>query len=100
METVIVFITVKQERIQDFVRCTKENVRNSIKEKGILNFEFFQNTAEPIKFILIEQYKDKEASALHKETRHYRIWRDEVVDMMAEPRQGIWFKKINADEID
>lgn len=95
METVIVYISVKQEKIPEFIKCTQDNVQNSQKEPGIINFEFFQNANEPTKFILIEQYKNKEASAQHKETRHYRVWRDEVVEMMAEPRQGIWFKKID-----
>lgn len=95
METVIVYISVKPDRIDEFIKSTLENVKHSQEEPGIINFNFLQNEDEPTKFILIEQYKDKNASVMHKETRHYRLWRDEVVDMMAEPRQGVWYKSIN-----
>jgi autoinducer 2-degrading protein len=98
METVIVFISVKPEKVDDFIKCTVENVKNSKKEPGVINFEFMQNTGESSKFILMEEYKDKQASIQHKETRHYRLWRDEVVEMMAVPRQGIWYKKISVIE--
>ncbi len=97
METVLVHIAVKEDRVDDFIKCTNENVKNSIMESGILRFELLQNAAETTKFILLEVYKNKEATVLHKETRHYRIWRDEVVDMMAEPRQGVWYKNLSTE---
>ena len=36
----------------------------------------------------------EEAAAAHKETNHYKVWRDTVADWMAKPRQGIKYKGI------
>jgi quinol monooxygenase YgiN len=42
----------------------------------------------------VEVYKTTEASAAHKETPHYKRWRDKVMNMMAEPRKGIKYANI------
>jgi quinol monooxygenase YgiN len=36
--------------------------------------------------VLVEIYRSADAPAAHKETDHYKRWRDTVADMMAEPR--------------
>ena len=41
--------------------------------------------------MLVEVYRDAEASAAHKETPHYATWRDTVADMMARPRESTKF---------
>ena len=35
-----------------------------------------------------EIYKSIEDSAFHKETAHYKKWRDTVAEMMVEPRKS------------
>jgi autoinducer 2-degrading protein len=50
---------------------------------------------DPCKFVLVEVYKDANASPVaHKETEHYKVWRDTVADMMAVPRTAIKYKNI------
>jgi quinol monooxygenase YgiN len=49
---------------------------------------------DPTRFVLIEMYQTAEASAAHKETAHYKLWRDAVMKMMAEPRQGIRYVSV------
>jgi autoinducer 2-degrading protein len=44
--------------------------------------------------VLVEAYRSVEASAAHKETAHYKTWRDTVADMMAEPRTGVKFSEV------
>ncbi|MFA6471138.1 MAG: antibiotic biosynthesis monooxygenase [Candidatus Latescibacterota bacterium] len=84
-----VTIYVKSEFVDDFIRATTDNHRNSIKEPGILRFDFLQCTDDPTRFLLYEMYKNAEAVASHKETPHYLRWRDTVADWMAKPREGI-----------
>ena len=45
-----------------------------------------QQIDDPTRFVLVEVYRSVEATAAHKETRHYQVWRDAVADMMATPR--------------
>lgn len=82
-------IYVKPEFIDEFIRATVENHRNSIKEPGVLRFDFLQCTDDPTRFLLYEAYKNAEAVASHKETEHYFKWRDTVGPWMAKPREGI-----------
>ena len=94
MQIVHVHVNVKPEFIEAFKQATLENAGNSSKEAGVARFDVIQQTDDPTKFILVEAYKTAEASAAHKETVHYRRWRDTVMKMMAEPRQGIRYTSI------
>jgi quinol monooxygenase YgiN len=44
--------------------------------------------------VLIEVYRSPAAAAAHKGTAHYAKWRDEVADMMAEPRHGVKYNDV------
>lgn len=94
MRIVHVHVHVKPEFVEAFKQATVENATHSVKEAGIARFDVIQQTEDPTKFILVEVYKNPEASAAHKETVHYKRWRDDVMKMMAEPRQGIKYANI------
>lgn len=98
MFIVHVFVHVKDDRIEDFKRATLENARNSVSEPGIARFDVVQQQDDPARFILVEIYRTPEDTAKHKETEHYRKWRDSVEQMMAEPRSSIKFTNIFPDE--
>ena len=57
-----------------------------------------QDREDPTRFVLVEIYRSPEAVAAHKDTEHYRLWRDTVADMMAQPRQARKF--VNVDPAD
>ena len=94
MLIVHVHVHVKPESIEAFKKATLENASSSVKEPGVSRFDVIQQADDPTKFILVEVYKDAEASAAHKETAHYARWRDTVADMMAEPRQGVKYTNL------
>jgi (4S)-4-hydroxy-5-phosphonooxypentane-2,3-dione isomerase len=94
MQIVHVHVNVKPEFIEAFKQATLENASNSVKEPGIARFDVIQQTDDPTKFILVEVYKTAEAPGAHKETTHYKRWRDAVMTMMAAPRQGIKYMNI------
>jgi (4S)-4-hydroxy-5-phosphonooxypentane-2,3-dione isomerase len=94
MQIVHVHVHVKPEFVEAFKQATLENASKSIQEPGIARFDVIQQTDDPTRFVLVEVYKTAEASGLHKEMPHYKLWRDAVMKMMAEPRQGIRYKNI------
>ena len=71
MVIVHVFIKIKPDMIEPFKSATLKNAQNSIKEPGILRFDFVQQADDPLCFLLVEVYKDTNAVMLHKETSHY-----------------------------
>ena len=89
MLIVHVHIHVKPESVDAFKSSTIENARNSVREPGIARFDVIQQADDPTRFVLVEVYRTVEASAQHKETAHYQMWRDTVADMMAEPRTSV-----------
>jgi len=89
MLVVHVHVHVKPEFIEAFKQATIENARHSLREAGIARFDLIQSTDDPTRFILVEVYRTDEAPAQHKETAHYRVWRDAVTPMMAEARTSV-----------
>jgi autoinducer 2-degrading protein len=89
MHIVHVHVRVKPECIDAFIEASLNNASHSIHEPGVARFDVIQQNDDPTKFVLIEVYRTPEDPARHKETAHYRLWRDTVADMMAEPRKGI-----------
>ena len=75
-------------RVDDFIAATRANHLASVQEPGNVRFDVLQDPDEPTRFILYEAYADASAAGAHKETDHYRAWREEVAPMMAEPRLG------------
>jgi quinol monooxygenase YgiN len=94
MLVVHVHISVKPECVAEFKEATVANARESSKEPGIARFDFVQQADDPNRFVLVEVYRNAEAPARHKETRHYQIWRDAVAPMMAEPRASVKFANL------
>ncbi len=88
MIVTFVHIWVKTGLTEAFIKASTENHLNSIKEPGILRFDFLRDANDENKFVLYEAYESEDAAAAHKETAHYKKWRDTVADMMTQPRKG------------
>ncbi len=94
MLIVHVHVRVKPESVEAFRQATVENAQNSIQEAGVTRFDVVQQHDDPTRFVLVEVYHNDEAAAAHKETAHYKKWRDTVADLMAEPRSSVKFTNI------
>lgn len=94
MLIVIVYVHVKENCIEEFKVATIENASKSIHEAGIHKFDFIQQNDDPTRFILMEVYTDEDATLAHKETAHYKKWKENVAEMMAEPRVGVRYHEI------
>ncbi len=93
-----VFVHVKPDQVEAFVAATRLNAQNSVQEPGVARFDVIQQQDDPTRFVLVEVYRMPEATAAHKETAHYQVWRDAVAEMMAEPRTSIKYTPIFPDE--
>jgi autoinducer 2-degrading protein len=98
MFIVHVHVHVKPESIDDFKQASTENARNSVREPGVARFDVIQRQDDPSRFILVEVYRTLDDPAKHKETEHYRCWRDTVAEMLAEPRSSVKYTNIFPDD--
>jgi len=98
MLIVHVQVQVKPECIAAFKAATLENARQSVRKPGIARFDVVQQADDPTRFVLVELYRSVEATAAHKETKHYQVWRDAVASMMAAPRSSLKFANVFPEE--
>ena len=89
MIVTIVHVQVKPEHIDDFIRAITKNHHLSVKEQGNLRFDVLQKRDNPTEFAIYEAYENETVMAAHKETSHYKEWRDTVASWMAKPREGV-----------
>ncbi len=86
MYIVLVYAHVKSEYLDGFRKACIENASSSIKEPGIARFDVLQQEDDPTRFILVEVYRTQDDPPRHRETTHYKKWKESVELMMAEPR--------------
>ena len=94
MLIVHVQVHVKPEHIEAFKLATIENAANSVREPGIARFDVIQQADDPTRFVLLEAYRDTDATTHHKATAHYHAWAEKVADMLAEPRSRVVYANI------
>jgi (4S)-4-hydroxy-5-phosphonooxypentane-2,3-dione isomerase len=98
MLVVHVHVQVKADCVEAFQAATVENARLSVQEPGIARFDVIQQLDDPTRFVLVEVYRSTEATAAHKATSHYAVWRDTVAPMMAIPRASVKFGNLFPDD--
>src|ERR1700729_4032447 len=94
MLVVHVHVRVRPGRVDDFLAATLVNAQASLGEPGVLRFDVIHDQADPEHVVLTEVYRDDDASAAHKATPHYAVWRDTVAEMMAETRQSVRYSVV------
>ena len=94
MLVVHVHVRVKPESVEAFREASLANAGHSVQEPGIARFDVCQQNDDPTRFVLVEVYRTPDDPGRHKETEHYRQWRDTVADMMAEPRSSVKFTNV------
>ena len=88
MYIVTVQLCVKEGKVGQFFEHTLHNAAEARKEKGCLRFDVLRHETEPSRFFFYEVYKTPDDHKAHQQTLHYQRWRDNVPDLLAEPRVG------------
>eukprot|EP01084_Bolivina_argentea_P120693 213980_1 len=86
--TVHVFVHVKKENVKEFIDASIENAKESVKEDGVFRFDLIQDNDDEQRFMLVEVYKNNNAPAQHKQTKHYKKWKESVAPWMESPRSA------------
>ena len=69
-----------------FVAASLANAEASRQEPGVLVFDLSRSVDEPNRFVLVEHYETDDDLEYHKIQPHYLTWRQDVADLMAQPR--------------
>ena len=87
MQVTLVSVSVTPGDEEDFAHESIANAASSLEESDNIRFDVLRSIDDPGKFTLVEVYKTPHGPVLHKESEHYIRWRENVSDMMAEPRK-------------
>lgn len=63
-------VTVKEDRLADFLAAFDEVMPHSAAEEGIIRFEMFRDLKDPLTFTVIDLFRDKAAYDSHSQTPH------------------------------
>ena len=85
MVIVQIYLTIKKSSVADFIRFTNDNAANSVKETGVKRFEFFRDLDADNKFVLFEMFNSVEDQNKHRETAHYKRWKENTADLLEVP---------------
>jgi autoinducer 2-degrading protein len=85
----LVYVWVKDDCIESFKAACRENAAGSRQEPLVVRFDVLQAAAEPARFVLYEAFRDENGPPAHRETAHYRKWREIVAPMMREERKSL-----------
>ncbi|ADN02233.1 antibiotic biosynthesis monooxygenase [Spirochaeta thermophila] len=94
----IITIQVAPGKEKEFEEVTRRNHRGSVQEPGVLRFDVLRSLDTPGKYVLYEVYTDEEATKAHKETEHYKEWKEAAETLTAGPRSGEAFAVIAPED--
>lgn len=102
MYCVMVTCKVKPGQGEAFLEEARKNREGTRREPGNVRFDVLRSATPPAEgeveqFFLLEVYRTPEDFAAHQQTPHYFAFRDNVAEMMAEPRQGVRYVTVHAD---
>ena len=102
MHVVCVTVKVKPGQGEAFLAAAGRNRAETRKEPGNIRFDVLRAADSPKPgaidlFFLFEVYLTRADFTAHQQTPHYLAFRDEVAEMMAEPRQGVHYVPADAD---
>lgn len=82
-------VFVVEGKEEEFINACIENRKGTRKEAGNIRFDVLQMEDAPSQFLLYEVYQSENSVKAHKETSHYRKWRQTVAPIMKKPREGV-----------
>lgn len=90
-------VHVRAESLDAFIAASRANAAASAREPGVVRFDIVQQDDDPTRFVFVEAYRSPDGPAAHKETAHYKAWRETVESMMVEPRRSTKYHEIAPD---
>ena len=74
MDASVSFAKILPEHVDDYIENMKIVAEASNQEAGCIYYGALQDLSDPTVMCLIMIFKDAEASKIHTESEHHRIW--------------------------
>lgn len=80
-------ISVKPEKIKDFLDAAREMIEKSNKESGCSFYQLYQDPYDNSKMIFVEEYKNQVAVEAHFATKYFKAFGPKIGDLVAGPAE-------------
>ncbi|WP_040214511.1 putative quinol monooxygenase [Clostridium polynesiense] len=84
MIKVIAVKRVREDKLQEVLRLTKEMVEKTVKEEGCISYEAYQDIKDPGKITMVEAWESQEDLDKHMNSDHFK----RLVPLMADFSEG------------
>jgi quinol monooxygenase YgiN len=71
---------VKPEKVEDYIGLSKELVKETLKEKGCIEYGLYQDLENPHILTMIEEWEDNNCLEMHFNSEHFM----EIIPLMAD----------------
>lgn len=82
---IVAKLSVKPERIKDFIEVAKEMIEKSNKEIGCTSYQLYQDPYDNSKFVFVEKYKNQSAVDSHFATDYFKAFGPKIGDLVTGP---------------
>lgn len=84
MVILLVTLQVKPEHLSEFLEVARHDAEHSEKdEPGCLRFDVSRDRDDPNRFYFYEVYRDEAALEAHRQTPHFRLYREKSQALLA-----------------
>jgi len=80
-------ISVKPEKIKEFLDAAREMIEKSNKESGCSFYQLYQDPYDNSKMIFVEEYKNQVAVEAHFATEYFKAFGPKIGDLVAGPAE-------------
>ena len=81
--TRIARITIDSAQLNEYMKLLKVQMETAVhSEPGVLSYTVYSDKSDACKITLVEVYADNEAYLSHRETEHFKKYKDATKDMV------------------
>jgi quinol monooxygenase YgiN len=89
------FVEVKEGTVQEYTEAAAKCVEATRQEDGNNLYTLYSDTANPLKFVIVEEWDSKAALDAHMQTPHLAEFRGKTKNLLAAPT-GVKIYEANA----
>lgn len=82
-KTIVARVEVLEGKEKEFIEEAKKLIEGTRAEEGNISYNLYQNPENPCMFIFYEEYRDKDAMAIHPASEHFKIFGKAIEGMLA-----------------
>lgn len=78
--SIVAVIVAKEAFQEDVLKALHAVTDGTRREEGNISYILHQDTTNPLKFVIIENWKSQEAIAHHDKTEHFQAFKNAIAD--------------------